>query len=220
MVSVSRMAEIFQQSGIFMYPLVAVFVIGIAIAIERHLFLSGIRQTSRSVWESITPYLRAGKFQDALSMMPASQSVISRILGYGLDRIRASATREEIADALDESLLEILPLLEKRTHFLPTLTNAAAMIGLLGTVYGLIDLFAAVAAVESTGQTNMLLASLPMVMSPMAFGLTVAVLLFLLHGYPQNRTDAIIENLEIVTVKFLNTVEERRSLARAAGLAT
>ena len=216
--SLSRMAEIFQQGGIFMYPLVAVFVIGIAIAIERHLFLTGIRETNRTVWEKITPYLRAGRFQDARKMIPASQSVIGQVLRYGLHRIRATSTREDIADALDESLLEILPVLEKRTHILPTLTSTAAMIGLLGTIYGLIELFTTAADAESTQQTGIVLANLPVVMCPMAFGLTIAVMLYLLHSYLQSRTDTIVDNLEIVTVKFLNTVEERRSLARAAGL--
>ena len=87
-------------------------------------------------------------------------SALSTIMRYGMSRIATAQRREDIEKAMEESLIEVIPHLEKRTHYLATLANVGMLMGLLGTVIGLINAFAAVAAVNPAEKAAMLSASI------------------------------------------------------------
>ena len=208
----------FQEGGVFMYPIVIVLALGMAISIERFVYLSKISVTNRMVWKKITPYIRAGKFQDAVSVTSKSKSAIGQILTYGLYRIKSAARRDDIEKAMEESLMEVMPQLEKRTHYLATFANIATLLGLLGTIIGLINAFTAVAAANPAEKADLLSASISVAMNTTAFGLMVAIPLLLVHTVLQSKTTSIVDSLEMVSVKFLNAVDERRTAAdKAAG---
>ena len=88
--------DFFQDGGVFMYPIVIVFALGLAISIERYVFLSKTSLSNRMVWKRITPFIKAGKFQDAVSVTAKSKSAIGKILTYGLYRIKSSARRDDV----------------------------------------------------------------------------------------------------------------------------
>jgi biopolymer transport protein ExbB len=111
---------------------------------------------------------------------------------------------------MEESLMEIVPRLEKRTHYLGTFANMATLLGLLGTVIGLISAFAAVATVNPAEKANLLSASISVAMNCTAFGLMVAVPLVLIHAVLQTKTTELVDSLEMASVKFLNSITERR----------
>jgi biopolymer transport protein ExbB/TolQ len=113
----------------------------------------------------------------------------------------------------------VVPRLEKRTHYLATFANMATLLGLLGTVIGLISAFAAVATVNPAEKANLLSASISVAMNCTAFGLMVAVPLVLIHAVLQTKTTEIVDSLEMVSVKFLNSISERRSEAPAKPVA-
>jgi len=200
----------FQEGGVFMYPIVIVLALGLAISIERYLFLSKTSVTNRMVWKKITPFLKAGKFQEAVSVTSKSKSAIGQILTYGLHRIKSAARRDDIEKAMEESLMEVMPRLEKRTHYLATFANIATLLGLLGTIIGLINAFTAVAAANPAEKADLLSASISVAMNTTAFGLMVAIPLLLLHTVLQRKTTTIVASLEMASVKFLNAVDERR----------
>jgi biopolymer transport protein ExbB/TolQ len=214
---INTIAGIFQDGGVFMYPIVIVLAIGVAISIERYQFLNEMSITNRRVWENITPFIRAGKFQEAVFLTSNSKSVIGQILTYGLHRIRPTASRDVLENAMEESLMEIVPMLEKRTHYLATFATISALLGLLGTIVGLFKAFTIAMSAASAEQTNLLMANISVTMITMAFGLMVAIPLLLLHTFLQSKTTNIIDSLEIASVKFLNAVDERRALAKAEG---
>jgi biopolymer transport protein ExbB/TolQ len=105
--------------------------------------------------------------------------------------------------------MEIVPRLEKRTHYLGTFANMATLLGLLGTVIGLISAFAAVATVNPAEKANLLSASISVAMNCTAFGLMVAVPLVLIHAVLQTKTTELVDSLEMASVKFLNSITER-----------
>jgi biopolymer transport protein ExbB len=203
----------FQEGGVFMYPIVIVLALGLAISIERFVYLSKTSVTNRLVWKKITPYIRAGKFQDAVSVTSKSKSAIGQILTYGLYRIKSAARRDDIEKAMEESLMEVMPQLEKRTHYLATFANIATLLGLLGTIIGLINAFTAVASANPAEKADLLSASISVAMNTTAFGLMVAIPLLLIHTVLQSKTTSIVDSLEMVSVKFLNAVDERRTAA-------
>ncbi len=117
---------------------------------------------------------------------------------------------------MEESLMEVMQRLEKRTHYLATFANMATLLGLLGTIIGLIRAFTAVAAANPAEKADMLSASISVAMNTTAFGLMVAIPLLLVHTILQSKTTEIVDSLEMVSVKFLNAVDERRQEAQAA----
>ena len=128
---------------------------------------------------------------------------------YGLNRVRSARRREDIEQAMEESLMEILPRLEKRTHYLATFANMSTLAGLLGTIIGLIHAFTAVSNADPADKAELLSASISIGMNCTAFGLMVAIPLVLIHSLLQTKTTEIIDSLEMASVKFLNAITER-----------
>jgi biopolymer transport protein ExbB/TolQ len=133
-----------------------------------------------------------------------------------LARIASARRREDIEKAMEESLMDIMPRLERRTHYIATFANLSTLLGLLGTVFGLINAFAAVATVNPAEKANLLSASISVAMNCTAFGLITAVVLLLIHAVLQTKTTELTDSLEMASVKFLNAVTERQPQPAAA----
>jgi biopolymer transport protein ExbB/TolQ len=212
----NTIVRFFQGGGEFMFPIAVVLVFGLSIAIERWIYLTRVSIRNRSLWNEIVPMLSQGNFRQVVQVTSKSESAIGHILNYGLARIQAARRRDDIEKAMEESLMEVVPKLEKRTHYLATFANLATLLGLLGTVIGLINAFQAVAAVNPAEKANLLSASISVAMNCTAFGLMTAVPLLFIHAFLQTKTTELIDSLEMASVKFLNAVTERRPEAPAA----
>ncbi|HSD74439.1 MAG TPA: MotA/TolQ/ExbB proton channel family protein [Steroidobacteraceae bacterium] len=205
----ATIVRFFQGGGEFMFPIALVAALGLAIAIERYIYLSIVSVRNRSLWNDLSPLLAQGDFKRAVAITSKSSAAIGTILNYGLARIQSARRRDDIEKAMEESLMEIVPRLEKRTHYLGTFANMATLLGLLGTVIGLISAFAAVATVNPAEKANLLSASISVAMNCTAFGLMVAVPLVLIHAVLQTKTTELVDSLEMASVKFLNSITER-----------
>jgi biopolymer transport protein ExbB len=206
----------FQGGGDFMYPIAVVLVVGAAIAIERYIYLIHTAARNRNLWNEIVPMLSQGNFRQVVQITSKSESAIGHILNYGLARISTARRRDDIEKAMEESLMEVVPRLEKRTHYLATFANLATLLGLLGTVMGLIRAFAAVATINPAEKANLLSASISVAMNCTAFGLMTAVPLLFVHAFLQTKTTELVDSLEMASVKFLNAITERQQPPAAA----
>ena len=200
----------FQGGGDFMYPIAIVFVVGAAIAVERYIYLTHTAVRNGSLWNEVVPMLAQGNFRQVVQVTSKSDSAIGHILNNGLARIQSARRRDDIEKAMEESLMEVVPRLEKRTHYLATFANLATLLGLLGTVMGLIHAFAAVATINPAEKANLLSASISVAMNCTAFGLMTAVPLLFVHAFLQTKTTELIDSLEMASVKFLNAITERQ----------
>lgn len=196
----------FQQGGLFMYPIVIILAIGLAIAIERFIFLSRSKADNRKLWEKLQPLLRNNDYASAFEMTSNSKAAVGQVLNYGISRLRTTTDRQEVEMSMEESLLEVTPQLEKRTHYLAVLANIATLLGLLGTIIGLIQAFTAVANVNPAEKADLLSASISVAMNTTAFGLMVAIPLLLMHAVLQARTTELVDSIEMASVKFLNAI--------------
>ena len=203
--------KFFQEGGLFMYPIAIVLAVGAAIAIERWLYLTLTTAKNKALWNAVTPYLKAGNLAGAVQVTSKSHAAIGQIMTYGLNRVRSARRREDVEQAMEESLMEVMPRLEKRTHYLATFANIATLLGLLGTIVGLISAFTAVATANPAEKDDLLSASISVEMNTTAFGLIVSIPLLLVHTLLQTKTTEIIDSLEMASVKFLNTITERAS---------
>ena len=203
----ATIVKFFQDSGVFIYPSILVLALGMSIAIERFIYLSRARSTNRTTWDQILPLLQAGKFQQVQSIASKSDTAIGMIVNNGLGRVKSARNREDIDAAMEEGMMEIVPRLEKRTHYLATFANVVTLLGLLGTIIGLIKAFTAVAQVNPAEKAELLSASISIAMNNTAFGLMVAIPFLLIHSFLQARTAEIVDSLEAAKISFLNLVE-------------
>lgn len=206
----------FQEGGPFMYPIAVVLAIGVAIAIERWLYLANQTRINRRDFERILPLLKQRKQRELVALVQKSRSAMCRIVADGLNRRVSSRRRDDIEYAMEEGLLEVLPAIERRTPYLATFANIATLLGLLGTIIGLIAAFTAVANADPAEKAALLSQSISIAMNTTAFGLIAAIPLLLIHSVLQSKTSAIVESLEIAVVKFLNLMDGDAAAPAAA----
>ncbi len=206
METIYSMVAFFQKGGIFMYPILLVFAFGMAISIERWLHLSRVEGANRKVWDQVQPLLSDSEFDQARDLVNEDKSTIAKMLSMGLARQGAVKRREDIEIAMEESMMEIIPQLERRTPYIALLSNIATLLGLLGTIMGLIQAFTAVANANPAEKADILSASISVAMNTTAFGLIAAIPLLLFHAKITATTGHIVDSLEMASVKALNII--------------
>ncbi len=206
MESIYSIIGFFQKGGTFMYPILLVLTVGMAIAAERWIQLTRTRNENRKMWLRVQPVLVKGEFESARKIVDKDKSTIAQMLSMGLARQGAVRRREDIEIAMEESMMEIIPQLEKRTPYIGLLSNIATLLGLLGTIMGLIEAFTAVANANPAEKADLLSASISVAMNTTAFGLMVAIPLLLLHAKLTSTTGQIVDSLEMASVKALNSI--------------
>ena len=199
----------FVAGGPFMYPILIVFAVGTAIAIERWVTLTLLTARNQQVWSKVQPALVNGNFEDARQLTSQDDSMISRLLSLGLARQGAVRRREDIEIAMEEGMMEIIPQLEKRTPYVALASNIATLLGLLGTIMGLIQAFTAVSDANPAEKADLLSASISVAMNTTAFGLIVAIPLLITHTVLTAKTGAIVDSLEMASVKVLNVISAK-----------
>lgn len=199
--------KFFQTGGPFMYPILIVFAIGLAITMERYLYLARTDSRTKKMWRDLVPMLKANDFQRAVGLTETVKTPLAMLLNYGFSRHKANKKRELIESAMEEGMMEALPSLEERTHYLATFANIATLLGLLGTIVGLIQAFTAVAAADPAEKADLLSASISVAMNTTAFGLLAAIPLLLFHSYLVTKTARLVDNLEMAAVKCLNLMD-------------
>lgn len=142
---IESIVRFFQTGGAFMYPILIVFTVGLAIAVERYLKLTHVRSVNSKMWTQLHPMMEEGSFDEARAVIADDDSTISKLLNMGLARQGSVRRRDDIEIAMEESMMEIIPQLEKRTPYVALFSNISTLLGLLGTIMGLIEAFTAVA---------------------------------------------------------------------------
>lgn len=196
----------FQAGGSFMYPILIILALGMAIALERFFFLSVTQRKTEKIWGQLLPMLKAKDIDRAFTETEGMNTPLAHIFNYGFARLTSSSDRVKVEAAMEEGLMEALPEVEQRTHYLATLANIATLLGLLGTIIGLIQAFTAVAGADPADKADLLSASISVAMNTTAFGLIAAIPMLLMHSYLQSKTSRLVDNLEMAAVKCLNLV--------------
>jgi biopolymer transport protein ExbB len=216
MESLNLAIKFFRDCGLFIYPSLFIMAMGLTIAIERLIFLSKARNQNRAVWAQVLPLLQKGRFKEVTELTANSDAAVGKIVNYGLIRMMSPSRREDLDAAMEEGMMEIVPRLEKRTHYIATFANVITLVGLLGTIIGLIKGFTAVAQVNPAEKAELLSASISIAMNNTAFALMVAIPFLLVHAFLQAKTGEIVDGLEAAKMSFLNLVQRIRAEQTAA----
>ena len=155
--------------------------------------------------------LQKGEMNSVIQLTKDSNATVSKILAQGLSNFKSARRRDDIEASMEESIMEAIPRLEKRTHYLAMFANIATLLGLLGTIIGLIKAFTAVAQVDPSMKAEILSTSISVAMNTTAFGLIVAIPLLIFYTLLQTKTTEIIDSLEMATVRFVNQLTKFKS---------
>jgi biopolymer transport protein ExbB len=216
---IETIIRFFQEGGFFMFPISIILVIGLVIAIERYVYLSMAKRSNREDFNKLHRMISGKDFKTAVKFATQSKSAMANMIGAGLIRLGRRQPREEIEYAMEEGLLETMPRLEKRTQYLATLANVSTLLGLLGTIIGLIAAFTAVASADPAQKASLLSQSISVAMNTTAFGLIAAIPLLLVHSVLQTKTNEIVDSFEMAGIKVMNLLSDRHTPAPAAAKA-
>ena len=203
---INTIANFFHDGGFWMYPILLVGATGFSIGIERFIKLAKVEVANRKMWEKLHPVLYKGDFEKAREMTRNDKSTISQLLMMGLERQGSVRRREDIEIVMEEEMMAIIPQLEKRTAYIGLFANLATLLGLLGTIIGLISAFQAVANAAASEKAGMLSASISEAMNCTAFGLIVAIPLLVVSLFLTTKAGNIIDSLEMASLKTLNII--------------
>lgn len=205
----SAIAEAFRTGGIWMYLILAVSIFAIGITIERFIFLFfKYNINAQAFMAQIQKLVMADNIDRAIKLCNAAPSrALPRVIKAGLTR--ANKGEVEIQNAIEEATLEVVPKVQKRTPALAVLANISTLIGLLGTIIGLIEAFEALESATPENRQQMLSRGIALAMNTTAFGLIVAIPTLVAHLILSGMTKKILDEIDMYSVKLENLLVTR-----------
>ncbi len=204
MMSVSTFINFFQAGGFFMYPILLVLAVATAIVVERIVVIARSGTNGERLWGQIAAPIQGRRVDEAVRHCTQSRTPLHRVLASGVRGMKGSFTREDVQGSVDEAMMQVIPRLEARLSYLPNLANVATLLGLLGTIVGLIQAFTAVSLADPSQKATLLAKGISVAMNTTAFGLIVAVPLMLVYGFLQSRTNRVIDTVEEYSLRLVN----------------
>jgi len=157
----------------------------------------------------VQKYILANDLDGAIRLCNgAGKAALPKVIKSGLQR--ASRDETQIQNAIDAASLEMIPKLERRLSYLGLIANIAVLLGLLGTVTGLIKSFAAIALADPAQRQAILAAGISEAMNATAFGLITAIFTMIVHSILTNKANKILEEIDEFGVKLLDLLSARK----------
>lgn len=201
-------AKFMDDGGIFMWIILFMWVFGIIISVERFKTLFAADVDGTSLMNEIKKDVLTNEVQNAIQNCSTNKSYLANVMRNGLKR--ANQSKEQIQDTLESSMLEVMPHVEKRLGYLALIANVSTLIGLLGTIYGLIQSFAAVASADPSSKAELLALGISKAMNTTAFGLISAISIMVIHSILTTKAEKIMGDLEHFSVKLVDLLSTRK----------
>lgn len=207
---IQNIAAAFQGGDLWMILIAVTLGISVAFSLERffRLFLQYNVDGASFMFE-VQKFVLANDLDGAIRLCNgAGQAALPKVIKAGLQR--ASRDEQQIQNAIDASSLEVIPKLERRLSYLALIANIATLLGLLGTVSGLIKSFAAIALADPAQRQSILSAGISLAMNATAFGLVTAIFTMVTHSILSNKANKILEEIDEFGVKLLDLLSARK----------
>jgi len=206
--NVNTLSSFIQNGGIFMYVIVFIWVIGLAISIERFMKLCFRYDVDGpSFMNELQRYVLSNDIQGAIRVCSGSVAALPKVLKGGLKR--AGNSTEQIQNAIDASALEVIPKVELRLNYLQMIANISTLFGLLGTIQGLIQSFAAVASADPAQKAQLLTEGIAKAMNTTFLGLLAAISIMVIHTILTSKADKIINEVDEFSVKLVDLLSAK-----------
>lgn len=188
------------SGGVMMIPIILASIIALAIVIERFLYLRQVRLDSDTFMDKIRRVLGADRIDEALSICENTPGPIPGLIRAGIEE--RGGSKEEIKEAIEEAATREMPALERYLPALGTIANVSPLLGLLGTVLGMIK-STDVLATQGTANTVGLVGGISVALVTTAAGLLVAIPVLVAHNYFVNRVNSLILEMEIRSTELV-----------------
>ncbi len=198
--------EAFSKGGPFMYVILSLGLCSLVFIFERGFFLFKYSESTPQFRPQILKNLENGDLATAENQALQSQTSLGKIVASGIKVGRMSGGEEQIQARMDEQLSREIESLDRRTGFLAMFGNVATLVGLLGTITGMIHSFAAVATASPMDRATLLSKGISEAMNCTAFGLIVAVPALVFYAIYQNKTDRLVQNLTHSTAEIYHDI--------------
>ncbi len=206
--------EIFQSGGNFMYLILLVFGLGVTIILERLYFLYyKYNINGPKLYQQVRKTVLEGDVKGAIGF--CDDSPLPAVLRAGLQQFLIK--KESVVSTMEETILEVTPRLQKRTHYLAVIANIATLLGLLGTIIGLIVAFSAISEAQPGEKAIELARGISLAMSTTAFGLIVAIPCLLFHSILQAKANKLLDEIDeygLKTAHLLQSIDGSEKDAR------
>ena len=184
----------FRSGGPFMYVILMVLITGFAIMIERGIYVLVKNKIDTTAFVNrVLDFVQRDNTRSAIEFCSVSNAVLPRITRAGLEE--AGKSPAEIQNAFEVAAMAEIPKLEKRTQYLSTIANISTLLGLLGTIFGLITSFEAVATADASMKASLLSGGISQAMNTTAFGLIAAIPCMIGYSIIQEKTNELIDEI-------------------------
>lgn len=199
----------FRAGGPFMYVILLVMITGFAIMIERMIVLLFKNKIDTTAFVNrVLDFVKRDNVNHAIEFCNMSTAALPRITKTGL--MECGKNPKDIQNAFELSAMVEIPKLEKRTHYLSTIANISTLLGLLGTIFGLISSFEAVATADASMKATLLSAGISQAMNTTAFGLIAAIPNMVAYSFLQEKTNEIVDEINQNVTRVYNALVATR----------
>ena len=209
---IKSVAMFMSEGGIFMWIIAGVWCFGLAIAIERVKSMFAYDIDGTSLMNLIKKHVLGNEVQKGIQHCSNSKALLPMVLKSALKR--ANQTKEQIMDAVEATVLEVVPRIDKRMSYIGLCANISTLLGLLGTIQGLIESFAAVAGADPASKAKLLAMGISKAMNTTALGLVAAISLMVVHAVLANKSEKIVAEIEEYSIKLIDLLGTKKNHVR------
>lgn len=209
--TMQEIAKWFNEGGVFMWVILAVMAVAVAVAIERIIYYSVVcRGNAVRLVAQLAKLINDGKAEEAKQAVCCRRSPVFVLLRTAVERHGAGMKFEDIQEGVDEAAIKELPRMTERLNYLALFANVATLLGLLGTISGLKTAFDSLVTIEAARKATALAAGISEAMNTTAFGLIVAVPCMILYTALTNYKDRLVKDMDEAVVRMLNFLSKRQ----------
>lgn len=205
----NSIAAFIQSGGVFMWVILIVWAIGIAICLERFSKLKKFDIDGPSFMNEIQRHILSNDIQGAIRVCSGSIAMLPKVLKSGLKRSEHQS--DQLQNAIDATALEVIPKVERRMGYLQMIANVSTLFGLLGTIQGLIQSFAAVSAADPAQKAELLASGISKAMNTTFMGLLAAISIMMIHSFLSAKSEKIVNEIDEYSVKLMDLLGTKNS---------
>src|SRR5687768_912363 len=191
-------SDAFHKGGWGMWLILVTSILTIAVIVERAVYLFKATVDKDKLLALLKSQVMSGNVQGAIKVCSGNPTPMTRIVQAGL--MKFNKNDHEVQAAMDEAALRELPRINKRTPYLAMLANLATLLGLVGTLTGMIKSFGAAAGADASRKASLLAEGISEALNCTAFGIAIAVVGLIGYAILQGKTQALTDDINEVTV--------------------
>ena len=194
----------FNSGGIFMWPILILLIVGIALAIERIVSFKANYHVKNKFFQRLRAMVKDGRIREAYNSCLTTSHPLAKVVAAVL--YNANKSKEVIESASDIEVQKVLPGIQARTTYINMIANVSTLIGLLGTIQGLIASFASLSEASGAEKAELLAQGISTAMNTTMFGLIVAIPCIMLYTFITQMEDKTLKKYDEIISEMVHLV--------------